>query len=297
MASRDRQRVSYCILWGACVGIRCVFDHFSCWTPPLLTYAQVRKFTHKQLNNLNSFKLLPLTNMRCYCTYKCVYSKAGMTLKDAMMLIKRRRPEAEPIPAFLDLLERFEQTCNTSSGHKRKTKKQLQVVGPTIGPSVGPRTIGPSIGPSWVVSEKDAITTTSATTLSKKKKRKRMVGPFRGPSLEYTLSPNEVQIGPTLPRTKPAPQASNDTSDPNIGPQLPSDPSTTSNIGPQLPSDPSTTLLPLIDSTTTNANAAADSLNGVMSISNKTEVGPQLPEWKSSKGRARRRREALHRVS
>ena len=221
--------------------------------------------------------------MRCYCTYKCVYSKAGMTLKDAMMLIKRRRPEAEPIPAFLDLLGRFEQTCNTSSGHKRKAKKQLQVVGPTIGPSVGPRTIGPSIGPSWVVSEKDAITTTSATTLSKKKKRKRMVGPFRGPSLEYTLSPKEVQIGPTLPRTKPAPQASNDTSDPNIGPQLPSDPSTTS--------------LPLIDSTTTNANAATESLNGVMSISNKTEVGPQLPEWESSKGRARRRRETLHRVS
>ncbi|GAX10649.1 dual specificity MAP kinase phosphatase [Fistulifera solaris] len=62
--------------------------------------------------------------------------RASMTAKEALALITRRRPEACPIPAFVELLESFEKQCCPESAVKRELlgpappPKRRQLIGP-----------------------------------------------------------------------------------------------------------------------------------------------------------------------
>ncbi len=59
-----------------------------------------------------------------------------MTAKEALALIKRRRPEACPIPAFVELLKSFEKQCCPEAAVKRELlgpappPKRRQLIGP-----------------------------------------------------------------------------------------------------------------------------------------------------------------------
>lgn len=82
-----------------------------------------------------------------------------MTLDDAMELVQRRRPEVDPIPAFLNMLRDYELQCRSqgdiasdSATKKFGNKRAAAVVGPS-GPSPNrsrPR-IGPSLPPPAIV--------------------------------------------------------------------------------------------------------------------------------------------------
>lgn len=87
---------------------------------------------------------------------------AGLTLQEGMDLCKRRRPEVDPIPAFMEQLMTYESRCKKmgmlqskdnipqrndavnlkEKGMKRKTRELS--IGPARGP---PRPIGPVLGP------------------------------------------------------------------------------------------------------------------------------------------------------
>lgn len=113
-----------------------------------------------------------------------------MSLNDAMTTIQRRRPEAQPIPAFFELLKRYEQQLQQSSRKQKHSgnnefsmgkKKQKVVAGPSTGPSIGP-SIGPSAGPS------------------KKPSLGPSVGPSIGPSVGPHIDPSHgpsARIGPS----------------------------------------------------------------------------------------------------
>ena len=90
-----------------------------------------------------------------------------MTLDDAIAMIRRRRPQAEPIPPFMEFLRKEEETlkndrattkkvsmkrdCETKTdSNENETKKRKathRVMGPAAGPTIGP-TIGPVVGPA-----------------------------------------------------------------------------------------------------------------------------------------------------
>lgn len=80
-----------------------------------------------------------------------------MTVEQAMALIKRRRPNVEPIPSFLRVLETYESRCRASgaiqagngeAGVKRKAGPSL----PSQGEKRPRRVMGPSL-PSQRVEE------------------------------------------------------------------------------------------------------------------------------------------------
>jgi hypothetical protein len=133
-----------------------------------------------------------------------------------MTLVKRRRPEAQPIPAFMELLQRQEEAL----AKKRKTTSEMDssnvqskrtrmggmsMVGPQakgaskgpIGPSRGP-TIGPSIGPPR--------------------------GPSRGPSIGPSIGPEPPNV--TRGESTASVEIHKDASAIAIGPAI---------IGPQPP--------------------------------------------------------------
>lgn len=141
-----------------------------------------------------------------------LYSKTDMSLDDAMKRIQLRRPQAQPIPAFMDILKQYEKeiTCKkkreSSNRSEVGSKKRQRVVGPSFGPSIGPvgpqkpnpndplenafkpgGTIGPSLPP-----------TKNAPSVQKKKPV--IIGPAMPPSKEETNSvkPGAV-IGPAMP--------------------------------------------------------------------------------------------------
>jgi hypothetical protein len=47
-----------------------------------------------------------------------------MTLSEALATVQRRRPQADPIPAFIDLLQKFEQTYRDAGFITSKTEEQ-----------------------------------------------------------------------------------------------------------------------------------------------------------------------------
>lgn len=89
-----------------------------------------------------------------------------MNMKDAMALIREKRPDADPIPAFISQLQAYEKKCNelgviSKDSAKRKIdeldqkKKKQRRIGPAMGPQ---RVIGPSLpaNPSPAATEHDS---------------------------------------------------------------------------------------------------------------------------------------------
>jgi hypothetical protein len=123
-----------------------------------------------------------------------------MSLKDAMALVKRRRPEARPIPAFIPMLEGYEKdiqnSTTTTVGQAPKKKRKIEAGPSMIGPALlGPPKKKPSIGASIIGPA--------------------MIGPYRGPS---TVGP---LIGPSIIGPAIGPSIIGPPRRPPVGPSLP----------------------------------------------------------------------------
>ena len=81
-----------------------------------------------------------------------------MSLTSALALIQRRRPEAEPIPDFMDMLRQYEAQCRndgaiveeetSSTEHRSKKRTATAAVGPAPGSGPHKRAmVGPVYGP------------------------------------------------------------------------------------------------------------------------------------------------------
>mmetsp|Transcript_4123 Transcript_4123/g.5989 ORF Transcript_4123/g.5989 Transcript_4123/m.5989 type:complete len:273 (-) Transcript_4123:90-908(-) len=136
------------------------------------------------------------------CVLFYLMNKVGMDLDNALALVKQRRPEADPIPAFLEQLKRYEGECkdlglikkdscdnggdgngvsNASTSSKASNDASGKRQGRGDGTNLKKRkadgaqiTIGPSRGPVGP---------------QQQQKVKKILGPSRGPSIGPTLPP------------------------------------------------------------------------------------------------------------
>mmetsp|Transcript_28059 Transcript_28059/g.34644 ORF Transcript_28059/g.34644 Transcript_28059/m.34644 type:complete len:154 (-) Transcript_28059:195-656(-) len=119
--------------------------------------------------------------------------KVGMNLSSALQLVKNRRDCAEPIPAFIEQLRRYEDECKSlglikdaNGGGSQSLTRDKKVYGPTM------TTIGPAMPKDDKLSR----------------------API-GPAMPKDDKPSRASIGPSMPkhtRTDREP----------IGPSLPS---------------------------------------------------------------------------
>lgn len=141
-----------------------------------------------------------------------------MQLTDAMALVKRRRPTAEPIPAFVKILESYEVTCkqlgaiHSSSAYSAPSKRPM---GPTFPPGnsakrkreIGPAFMGPISGPIDKSRESKSIGVIGPPTAQlQEKPRARAIGPVRpGLSDEQAIDDRVTgqSIGPSLGPQRP----------------------------------------------------------------------------------------------
>eukprot|EP00980_Cylindrotheca_fusiformis_P014811 scaffold4026_cov117-Cylindrotheca_fusiformis.AAC.46 len=157
-----------------------------------------------------------------------------MTLHEALSLIRRRRPQAQPIPAFMEILEQYEKQLiedstlknNNNNNNSSSTKKRPRVVaGPSIGPAA-PHTAKP-IGPQKPTTtgdeSKDISTETTTTS--------RTVGPELPPNA--ARSKKRKVIGPAM-MPPPKPQQEEEPSNGRNSPTTPKAPNIAV-IGPALP--------------------------------------------------------------
>ena len=124
-----------------------------------------------------------------------------MTRTEAMVLVKRRRPQADPIPAFAEMLEQYyKEVCELPQVLHAETAKVKRPEGSahnkcTVGPSLPSekntdvittdtgytkRTIGPAIGPALPMT---ASNKGDQARTEKNKKRQYVAGPAIGPGL------------------------------------------------------------------------------------------------------------------
>jgi hypothetical protein len=112
--------------------------------------------------------------------------RVGMELADAMALVKRRRPVAEPIPAFVAMLERYEKTCKQAAAI-HSSSIDTTPSGPMPSRGSNPkrkRAIGPAMGPVAADESRDScasgiIGPSDGGERQEKKPRARVIGPER----------------------------------------------------------------------------------------------------------------------
>lgn len=116
-----------------------------------------------------------------------------MSLDEALQTIQRRRPQAQPIPAFIEILKQYEEKHGSSNMAKRgpndtfnTNDKKRRKKGPSIGPSIGPE--GP---PPRTVGPQRPAMTSAATAAS---------NDSNGPLTSVTDGNDE--IGPSLPSSQ-----------------------------------------------------------------------------------------------
>lgn len=85
-----------------------------------------------------------------FTAYTHLYSRVGMPLESALSLIRRRRPDAEPIPDFMDMLRRYESQCRKDGAiveDGTTSSKKRAAIGPSPRPEPPKRAaIGPALG-------------------------------------------------------------------------------------------------------------------------------------------------------
>jgi len=127
------------------------------------------------------------------CVAFYLMRKEGMTLNEAMKSIRETRPDAQPIPVFMEQLSEYETKCFALGAIQGQATKKRRIAPP--GPSRRP--LGPDFQPC-----------------NTKSKRQKMIGPSIGPSRSETsdplISPNES-----------AHQLKATQSSPDIGPSWP----------------------------------------------------------------------------
>ena len=145
-----------------------------------------------------------------------------MSMDDALQMIQRRRPQAQPIPAFMEILEQYAKEYGTSDQEDSKKRvsqsrsiandRKRPRVGPSICPSTGPagppqtsKEIGPSLPPAHSPKEIGSSDNTIGPSFPPSQQNKEI-----GPS--FPQRTDDISIGPSLPPTK---------EDKSIGPSLP----------------------------------------------------------------------------
>lgn len=136
-----------------------------------------------------------------------------MNLPDAMALVKRRRPTAEPIPSFIKMLEGYEVTCkqlgaiHSSSADPAPSKRRMGPTLPADKNAKRKREIGPSMGPASVPNDSKSTEVTGPPTGQlQEKPRARAIGPERpGVSKEEAIDDRGTgqAIGPSLGPQRP----------------------------------------------------------------------------------------------
>jgi len=161
-------------------------------------------------------------------------AKRGYGYEDALALIRRRRPEAQPIPAFekwlrerQDVYRSQADTNNTESKsttkHKnvnkgpqqspiKKRRLQAPAGPPSIGTSPPPKYIGPAIGPTIGPASPPSIGPESPPQCNTDS-----IGPQPQPPAQPSFKNKAPSIGPELPPTA-IPEKNKR---PSIGPSLP----------------------------------------------------------------------------
>jgi len=128
--------------------------------------------------------------------------RAELTLLEGMNLCKRRRPEVEPIPAFVRQLKIYESRCaemgmirvtndiTEGDRHMRGQKRKVigVKIGPARGPARGPNTsiIGPNKNPNKDGNDIDGTNSRTRTT------------PVIGPSLPPSVNDDGVSDASSL---------------------------------------------------------------------------------------------------
>lgn len=121
--------------------------------------------------------------------------KANMTMNQALRLCQRRRPMADPIPAFLEQLRSYERECRswghlTSTDESKSDDKKITKAGPTKSVSEkkeGNVMAGPIVGEKRKTDDNDSG--------DGEKKRRTVVGP---------IGPPKGPIGPAMGPSKSA---------------------------------------------------------------------------------------------
>ena len=177
------------------------------------------------------------------CVLLYLMRKVGFTLPDALEMIKRRRPNAQPIPAFMNWLRKEERKLaqEAASGaavgeeDKEVPKKKAAVVGPMRGPTKGPMR-GPTAAPDSSNSNGKRPATDNDQGVSssdnkeddeKAKKRARIdkiIGPSRGPPTTSTSQQQLSSLSPSSSLRRPKSWASINGSNRNRPPSPTRDP-------------------------------------------------------------------------
>jgi hypothetical protein len=140
-----------------------------------------------------------------------------MQLADSMALVKRRRPTADPIPAFVKMLERYEETCKqlgairSSSVDPAPSKRRTGPMLPPGNNAKRKREIGPSMGPVSAPTDetresKSIVVIGPPTGQLQEKPRARAIGPERpGVLYEQAIADAGTRqvIGPPLGPQRP----------------------------------------------------------------------------------------------
>ena len=136
----------------------------------ILTKSTTQTFDYYITNYINTQQQNSLRNRKC-----------NMTMKQSLTLCQRRRPIADPIPAFVEQLKAYEKECR-QFGHLTAVDNDSSK------PSAGPSSGSISGGKRKVESESSSSDGKSA--------KKRAVGPSIGPSI--SIPSKGASTGPTL---------------------------------------------------------------------------------------------------
>ena len=142
------------------------------------------------------------------CVAFYLLRKAGMTLKDAMAILQEKRPEAQPIPKFMEQLIDYEVKCKllgvikvndkVEPIHKRRigpSGPSREPQGPTMLHPEGPWKRAKMVGPSTV----DSIESDTPSR-GKHDSPTPTIGPALPPTVLVAQIP--LDIGPSLPPPK-----------------------------------------------------------------------------------------------
>ena len=126
----------------------------------------------------------------CVCAHgwgqrrRLYYRRVGLSLDDGLKLLKRRRPEINPIPAFLAILREYETECRTLGFIKDNNDAPSVTVGPAmIGPNKTANSNKQGVGSVLPddVKAPSSINGSDSTSMepSSLTKRPRIIGPTR----------------------------------------------------------------------------------------------------------------------
>jgi hypothetical protein len=137
--------------------------------------------------SLMAIKFMPYTS---YTRISCHGSREKMTLDEALEMIRRRRPTAQPIPAFLELLKSIEEVqektdtigCDVPGNETRAEVAEVDKKEGSVSRHSQPLNSEAECKQLVDAAASQAIDTKEAGTLDEAMpKRRRIIGPSRRP--------------------------------------------------------------------------------------------------------------------